>query len=149
MWPRLRHIQRGVSLITAVFLITALAILGTLMTKLTVLSSTETIQEWYSAQALYSAESGIDWAASYIETNLYDPNFDGNNADSTCPTSGAPDTSGDQDVITGQSWFAVSIYCQDNGSDLYLYHITSTGKAGGTAANPRAQRQLMVQFIPK
>jgi hypothetical protein len=54
----------GASLLTAVFLITALALLGALMTRLMVLSSTETIQEWYAAQSLYAAESGVDWAAS-------------------------------------------------------------------------------------
>lgn len=140
--------QSGVSLLTAVFLITALAVLGSLMTKLMVLSSVETIQEWQSAQALYAAETGIDWAARYIEEQLYDPNFDGSHLDTQCDPSTAPYTSPEQTLIAGRAWFSVSIYCQGNGAQLYLYHITSTGKAGGTAANPQAQRRLEMLFSP-
>ena len=54
--------QRGAALIAAIFVITALAALGGLMTQLLVLGSEETIDEWYSAQALYAAESGVEWS---------------------------------------------------------------------------------------
>lgn len=125
--------QRGASIISAIFLITALAVLGALMTKLTIMGSQETINEFYSAQALYAAESGTDWAAYHIINN------------DTC-TSGYPYSATAIPVGTDSS-VDVTISCAQpgkNGQTINLYHITVTGKAG----NGRAQRQLKVQFIP-
>ena len=119
--------QSGVSLITAVFLITGLAVLAALMTRLTVLQSAETISEWYSAQALYAAESGLDWAAQDI--------LSGN----TGVTVNTP--------VTTNSWVSTTINSVASGSRT-LYTITSNGKAGGTATSPRVQRQLVVKFMP-
>lgn len=124
--------QRGASILAAIFLITALAVLGALMTKLTIMSSQETINEFYSAQALYAAESGTDWAAYHIINN------------DTC-VAGYPYTATDIPVGSDSS-VDVTISCSQpgkNGQTINLYYITVTGKAGG-----RAQRQLMVQFIP-
>jgi len=117
--------QRGAALISAIFVITALAALGGLMTQLLVLGSEETIDEWYSAQALYAAESGVEWS-------VYN--------------SGASNT--DQVVVAGRAWFDVNVTTTNYGGGKTLYTITSTGKAGGTAASPRTQRQIVVQYMP-
>jgi hypothetical protein len=117
--------QRGAALIAAIFVITALAALGGLMTQLLVLGSEETIDEWYSAQALYAAESGVEWS-------VYN--------------SGAANTN--QVVVAGKAWFDVSVATTNFAGGKTLYTITSTGKAGGTAANPRTQRQIVVQYMP-
>jgi len=138
--------QRGAALITAVFLITGLAVLGSLMTKVTIMSSDLTIREWYSSQALFAAESGIDWGGWYIEQNLQP----------TAPPCPVTYTSAIQEVMTNKSWFSVSITCNSrptpatSTSDLYLYEITSTGSAGGATdgSSPKAQRQIKVQYIP-
>lgn len=131
--------QRGASLIAAVFLITGLAVMGAIMTKVMTTSSKETINEWYSAQALYAAESGIDWAAYHITNN------------NTCPagyTYSAPQAI---EVTPGRAWVDVTISCLQAGENpniTSLYLITSDGKAGGTSASPEVQRRLTVQFIP-
>ncbi len=120
-----RNRQRGAALIAVIFVITALAALGGLMTQLLVLGSVETIDEWYSSQALYAAESGVEWS-------VY------NNG-----ASGA-----EQPVITDSVWFDVSVTTTNFGGGKILYIITSTGKAGGTSGNPRTQRQIVVQYMP-
>lgn len=120
--------QAGVSIITAVFLITVLAVLGALATRFIIHGSEETINEWYSAQALAASESGVDWA-------VYDISYSGG----TGATINAP-------VITGTSWFTTTVTSVTI-APRTLYTITSTGSAGGTAANPRAQRQIVVQFM--
>jgi len=129
--------QRGASLITAVFLITGLAVLGAMMTRMMTLSSTETIGEWNSAQALYAAESGVDWAARYIVDN------------DTCPVSypytATPPAS--KVVVPGRAWFDLTISCTQKDS-FNLYSISSVGKAGGTSASPSTQRTLEVLFSP-
>jgi Tfp pilus assembly protein PilX len=131
--------QRGAALISAVFLITALAVLGALMTKLTIISSKESIDEWYSTQALYAAESGADWAAYHIVNN------------DTCESVGYPYAA--TIPVATDATVEVAITCTQPGKALpsggnnvtiNLYHITTTGKAGGG----RAQRELTLPFIP-
>ena len=117
--------QRGAALIAAIFVITALAALGGLMTQLLVLGSEETIDEWYSAQALYAAESGVEWS-------IYN--------------GGASNT--DRVVVAGRAWFDVNVVSTNYAGGKILYTITSIGKAGGTMGNPQTQRRIVVQYMP-
>lgn len=123
--------QRGAALIAAIFVITALAALGALMTQLLVLGSEETIDEWYSSQALFAAESGVDWA-------IWDLTVNGGTGVSTNST-----------VVSGQAWMTTTVPppVVINGTNI-VYTIISTGTAGGTSASPRTQRQIVVQYMP-
>lgn len=122
--------QRGVALIMAIFVITALAALGALMTQLLVLGSEETIDEWYSSQALYAAESGVDWAIWDLTVN------------------GGTGTSTNSTVVSGQVWMTTTVNTVIINGTNRLYTITSTGTAGGTSGSPRTQRQIVVQYMP-
>ncbi len=123
------HRQRGASLIAAIFVMTVLLVIGGLMTQLMVLGSEETINEWYSSQALYAAESGVDYAVWDL-------------------TNGGSGVVADGDVITNQAWMTTTVTTTSyNGGAQLLYTIISTGEAGGTSGNPRAQRQITVQFM--
>jgi hypothetical protein len=121
--------QSGVSLITAIFLITALALLAAMASRFVILGSEETINEWYSAQALAAAESGVDWAA-------YDILHGGGGGAVV-----------DAPVTAGTSWVTTSVTSVTVGPQTQ-YTITSTGEAGGSAGNPRVQRQVVVIFMP-
>lgn len=120
--------QRGASLVMAIFLITALAALGGLLTQLLVLGSEETINEWYSAQALYAAESGVEWAARDIRA-------------------GGSGSISNGVVLTDRAWMTSSVSAVSVGGRT-LYTITSIGSAGGLVTAPRAQRRIVVQFMP-
>ncbi|PLY15162.1 MAG: hypothetical protein C0631_08570 [Sedimenticola sp.] len=122
------HNQAGVSIIAGIFLITGLAVLGALITRLTTVGNTEVINEWYSAQALYSAESGVDWAA-------YDLIHGGTGV----ATNSA--------VSTDRTWFTATTTATHIGGKT-LYIINSVGTAGTDALNPMVQRKIEVQFIP-
>lgn len=113
--------QRGASLITAVFLITALAGLGVFLTRLLVMQSRETLNEWFSAQALYAAESGVDYAAYTITTT-------------------APIAAGTANIGVGSATATVSWTPTATGGPL-LWTITSLGKAG------IAEREIVVRFM--
>lgn len=117
--------QRGAALMTAIFVITALAALGTLMTRFMVLGSEQTIDEWYSSQALYAAESGVEWS-------IYN--------------GGA--SASDQVVEAGSVWFDTKVTTVSYGGGKTLYIIASVGKAGGSSASPRAQRTIVVRYMP-
>jgi len=125
---RLPDRQRGASLVMAIFLITALAALGGLLTQLLVLGSEETINEWYSAQALYAAESGVEWAARDIRA-------------------GGSGSISNGVVLTDRAWMTSSVSAVSVGGRT-LYTITSIGSAGGLVTAPRAQRRIVVQFMP-
>jgi len=122
--------QRGAALIAAIFVITALAALGGLMTQMLVLGSKETIDEWYSSQALYAAESGVDWA-------IWDLTVNGGTG---AITNGA--------VLSGQVWMTTTVNTLTINGASNVHTITSTGTAGGTSASPRTQRQIIVQYMP-
>lgn len=122
--------QGGAALIAAIFVITALAALGALMTQLLVLGSEETIDEWYSSQALYAAESGVDWA-------IWDLTVNGGTGASTNST-----------VVSNQAWMTTTVSTLTINGTSNMYTITSTGTAGGTSGSPRTQRQIVVQYMP-
>lgn len=127
---RTKQSQRGAALIAAIFVITALAGLGGLMTQRLMLSTEETINEWYSGQALAAAESGIQWAVWDITQGS---------------TTGATVT---DRSITNSSWMSTTVVTETINTTYKTYTITSVGKAGGTAAAPRTQRQVSVKYIP-
>jgi len=122
--------QQGAALIAAIFVITALAALGAVMTQMLVLGSEETIDEWYSSQALYAAESGVDWA-------IWDLTVNGGTGVSTNNT-----------LSSGQVWITTTVNTLTINGINNVYTITSTGTAGGTSGNPRTQRQIVVQYMP-
>jgi len=117
--------QQGASLIAAIFLITALLVIGALMTQLTVLGSEETINEWYSAQAIYAAESGAEWSI-----------YNGGAA------------AVNQVVVVGGAWFDVTVTTTNFAGGKVQYTITSTGMAGEALTKIRTQRQILVQYMP-
>ncbi|MGE0080335.1 MAG: hypothetical protein AB7U81_03455 [Thiohalomonadaceae bacterium] len=126
-----RERQQGASLITAVFLITAMAVIAGVMMRLTANTQVTTAEEWLSAQALYAAESGIDWAAYKI-------------ADGTVGC--AASDSGN--VAVGDAWFRVSTGDCLNVGGRQVHTITSIGYAGGAPGNAAVQRRIIVQFMP-
>jgi len=122
--------QHGAALIATIFIITALAALGGLLTQMLMLGSEETIDEWYSSQALYAAESGVDWAIWDLTVN------------------GGTGTSTNSTVLSGQVWMTTTVNTLTINGINNVYTITSTGTAGGTSGNPRTQRQIVVQYMP-
>lgn len=124
--------QRGTSIITAIFLITALAVLAAAMTRMTIHSAIVTTDDFLAQQALYAAESGVDWAAYNL-------------------ISGGGGVTADT-VVTANSWFTtrVSSWTIDTGSanQRTYFEIISIGEAGGTASTPRVQRMVTIYFMP-
>ncbi len=125
--------QRGASLIAAVFAVVGLSVLGLIAVQLSVVTSQEQIRSWNAEQALYAAESGVDWAANRI------------NQGGSCAVN-----TGNTPLATGtgiDAWFDVaSAAVSVDGRTVCS--INATGKAGGTAASPHVQRQINVLYAP-
>ena len=120
--------QAGLSLLAAVFLLTGLAVFGAVLTRLAAQGQDALLDEWDAARALYAAESGVQWAARDLLTG-------GSGSVSDAPLDG------------GDAWFSTSV-AQVTVGGRSLYTITATGSAGGSAAAPRAQRRVVVEFMP-
>lgn len=132
--------QRGVSLITAIFLITGLALLAALMTKLVVVGSEESIREWHSTQALFAAETGVEWAAFQIVQG----HTPGGGCNPALTGSGVTPL----EMVANRAWFQVAISCFQ-AETVSVYQITSNGLAGESSSSANARRQLTVQFNPE
>ncbi len=112
--------QKGVSVITAIFIITIIAIVGTVLAIQAITQAEETGNEYLSTQALYYAESGAYCAMIDIYTNntLTQSNYDFGNGSATITVS-------------------------QNGN---LWIITSEGTCGDTTSEKFAKRTLRVIY---
>jgi len=123
--------QRGAFVLVALFAVVGLSLLGLIAAQMLAVGSRDQIRSWEAEQALYAAESAVDWAAHEI------------NQQGTCAVNAT-----DLALNTGTStpaWFDV------NGSEVTVSgrpvcRINATGKAGGSTASPRAQRTLDVLY---
>ncbi len=127
--PSILSRQQGVSIIIAIFLLVGLSALGAAMTQMIVTQSLQTTDEWLSSQALYAAESGVQYAA--YQLNHTSP--------AVCSLSVT-----DNSVGTN-SWFSIRTQADLLGS-INVCKITATGKAGNSAASHAVQRQIVVTY---
>jgi len=119
--------QRGAAIITALFLVTGLAALGAFMWRSLAVTSHALVSEWDSAQALYAAESAVQWSAWRTWQGL------------SAAGSGLT-------AEPGAAWFDSNVTSVDFGGHS-LVTITATGMAGGAVSAPRAQRRLRVSYF--
>ena len=119
--------QRGSALITAIFLITALAVLGAMVSRTMITKSDESVSEFLSTQALYAAETGVQWAARDIVAG-------------GIGTTGALPAN-----VAGTTTFTTNAVATSFGGKT-VYTITSTGAAQGGMTPVR--RTIEVSFAP-
>ncbi|BBB32863.1 MSHA biogenesis protein MshP [Thermotomaculum hydrothermale] len=112
--------QKGISVVTAIFIITVIAIVGTILAVQVITQSEETGNEYLSTQALYYAESGAYSAMIDIYTN--------NSL-----------TQSTYDFGNGRANLTVS----QNGN---LWIIESEGICGDTSTEKYARRKLRVIY---
>ncbi len=122
--------QLGVSIITAIFLLVGLSALGAAMTKMIVTQSLQTTDAWLSSQALYAAESGVQYAAYHLNRS----------SPAACSLSVTNKSVG------ADSWFSISTQQPPPLGSTDVCEITATGKAGNSAATAAVQRQIVVTY---
>lgn len=123
--------QRGAFVIVALFTVVGLSLLGLIAAQMLSVGSRDQIRSWESEQALYAAESALQWAAYQI------------NQQGTCNISASGNP-----LQTGTSipaWFDVTA-APVTISGRPVCQVTATGKAGGTAASPRTQRRIHLLY---
>lgn len=112
--------EKGLSVITAIFIITVIAIIGTILAVQTITQSEETGNEYLSTQALYYAESGAYCAMMdiYANNSLTTSSYDFGNG-------------------------TANITATQNGN---LWIIESEGVCGDTSTEKYARRKLRVIY---
>ncbi len=142
--PTLRRLQRGFSIVAAIFLIVVLALLGVYIVSVTGIQQSSQQIDLQGVRAYQAARAGIEWAAYQVldPNNTLNPATCGT-AFAACPTS--PTT---LPALAGSlSSFTVSVTCSltsttEGGRDIRVFAITSTATAGTAGTTGYVNRQL-------
>jgi MSHA biogenesis protein MshP len=127
------RLQRGVSIITAIFLLVILALLGTMMVTFMTAQQHSSAMDVRGALAYQAARTGIEWAAYNVEQTAPGTLWAG------CAAIPAPLMPAG--TLGGTlAPFAVTVTCNsqmvtEGAATIYVYTITSTASSGGVAGN--------------
>lgn len=153
MMVTIRHkMQRGFSLVSAIFLLVVIAALGTFAVTLSTTQHQSAALDVMGARAYQAARAGIEWGAyQVIQSSVAGTTFASN-----CQTGGAlPQPGALPGTLTG---FTVAVGCSAtphdegerttaSGNPLWMYQLTSTasGVAGAPVGSPDyVERQMTV-----
>jgi MSHA biogenesis protein MshP len=139
-----RVLQRGFSIVTAIFLIVVLALLGVYIVSITGLQQSGQQVDLQGVRAYQAARAGIEWAAyqALDPNNTLNPATCGT-AFVTCPAS--PTT---LPALAGSlSPFTVTVTCgetatTEGGREIRVFAITSTASTGTVGTTGYVNRQL-------
>jgi len=137
----LHKLQRGFSLVSAIFLLVVIAALGTFAVTLSTTQQQGAALDVLGARAYQAARAGIEWGAYQV-----------------LPASAAAFATACRAGTTSQvvaplpntlAWFSVNVVCgatshAEGASTLWVYSLTSTAKQGTVATPDYVERQMSV-----
>ncbi|HEU0187967.1 MAG TPA: hypothetical protein VFR06_08750 [Gallionellaceae bacterium] len=124
-------LQKGVSLITAIFLLVVLGTLGTLMVTFFAAQQQSSALDVMGSRAYQASRAGVEWASYNVAQQ----------APGTLWAGCAPGQVFAAGSLAGTlSPFAVTVTCRwtlavESGVSIYVYDIASTATFGGTPGN--------------
>lgn len=127
--------QRGFTLIVAVFLITGLAVLGLFMVSISGTQHQTTMMAGLGAQAFYAARAGAEWAVNR--------GLNGQSCDTTFGAGTLAGTMGDYTITVTCTMTTHSIAGEP---DITVWSVTSTAVRGGFGDLDHAARTLTISF---
>jgi MSHA biogenesis protein MshP len=127
------RLQRGFSLITAIFLLVVLGTLGTLMVTFFAAQQQSSALDVLGSRAYQAARTGVEWAAYQVAQTTPGTPWAGCAAMTPLFATGS--------LAGTLSPFTVSLTCSsvaliEGGATIYVYDVTSTATYGGAAGNP-------------
>lgn len=123
--------QRGVSIVSAIFLVVVLALLATAAVQLLTTGQQSISQEITSVKAYFAAQSGLQWG---MYQSVY--GTPGSTQSLSLSSAGLNNTTVD------------FVFLSTTVDGNTFYNINATGKYGSTALAEYSQRQLQLQFKP-
>jgi len=123
-------LQKGFSLVTAIFLLVVLGTLGTMMVTFFVAQQQSSALDVMGSRAYQAARAGVEWAAYNVAQQPQD---------SGCVGIASPLFSAG-DLAGTLSPFQVTLTCNaasavEGASTIYVYDLTSTAVYGGAPGN--------------
>jgi MSHA biogenesis protein MshP len=125
-------LQRGFSLVTAIFLLVVLGGLGTMMVTFFVAQQQSSALDVMGSRAYQAARAGIEWAAYQVSLTP---------VSSVAPVGGC-ETNFAQNTLAGKlAPFTVSVTCTaasavEGASTIWIFDIASSAVSGGAPGNP-------------
>lgn len=139
----MRKVQRGFSLVSAIFLLVVIAALGVFAVTLSTTQQQSAALDVMGARAYQAARAGIEWGAyQVIQSGVAGGGFA-----TACQTGGAPPQPG---ALPGTlAGFNVNVGCSaashvEGAATLWMYQLTSTATQGAPAAPDYVERQMAV-----
>jgi MSHA biogenesis protein MshP len=140
-------LQRGFSLLTAIFLLVVLAGLGGVMVTFFVAQQQSSTLDVMGSRAYQASRAGIEWAAHNISATGAGVLWPG------CATYAAPATLFAANTLAGNlSPFSVTLTCSsvmvlEGGATIYVYELTSTAVNGAApGSKDRVERVISVKL---
>jgi MSHA biogenesis protein MshP len=127
-------LQRGVSLITAIFLLVVLGTLGTMMVTFFAAQQQSSALDVMGSRAYQAARAGVEWAAFNVAQMAPPGTLWPGCAAIPAPLFAAGALAGDLAPFT-VTLTCVSIAAVEAGNPIVVYDITSTAVFGGSAGN--------------
>ncbi len=145
---RFNQAQRGVALMTMIFILVVMGSAVTFMARLSLTQNSATSQAVLASRAKYAAMSGIFWMAYQLNWNTESTGdaSDATDGDSAC-------TSSDDEVINNLagdlSGFTVTVNCDssqytEGSNTIYIFNVTSTAEFGSLGDDNYAYKQVTV-----
>jgi len=137
----MQNIQRGFSLITAIFLLVVLASLGAVMMTFFTAQQQSSALDVMGARAYQASRAGVEWGAYQVLQNS------GVGFALACRAGAAgPSPVALANTLAG---FSVNVLCNsaaasEAGATVTIYQITSTAKQGTVATPDYVERQMSV-----
>jgi MSHA biogenesis protein MshP len=126
------RIQRGISIVTAIFLVVVLAALGVAMMNFSTVQSISSADDVQGSRAYQAARAGVEWGAYQVLVNT------------SCAGSSALPAMGG--ALSG---FSVTVTCSSTGpyteaggTPFSVYQLTSTATRGTVGTVSYVERQL-------
>lgn len=135
-------LQRGFSLVSAIFLLVILSALGVFMLSISTIQQTTSTQDMQGSHAYQAAKAGLEWGAYQVMNpeNMNPPA--GGVARYVCAASTVLPAFGGS-----LSRFTVTVACTSNdfvesGNNVRVYQLTSTATLGTVATTSYIERRL-------
>lgn len=149
MTGTIRALQRGFSLVTAIFLLVVLSALGAMMLTFFAAQQQSSALDIMGARAYQAARAGIEWGAFHV---IQSSVADGGAFAASCLP--GPATSPALTLGGTLSAFNVTVVCSatphvEGAAQLTVYNITSTATYGGAPGQPDYVMRVIAVSIGK
>lgn len=138
----LHKLQRGFSLVSAIFLLVVIAALGTFAVTLSTTQQQGAALDVLGARAYQAARAGIEWGAYQVISNPAAINCPVGGASNPVAMPAAPSTLVVFAVVDVSCWSYVPV--SEAASTITMYRLISTATRGTVATSDYVERQMAV-----